>query len=341
MLKTVAKLLAALVALVVLLAAGGFVWAKTASANRLAKVFETHKVDFPIPFPLSESEIAELKAAKEADAGEADKDKDVMAGVDLAAIAKERAIERGKHLVEARYACVECHGKDFAGGTMIDAAPNGTIKGMNLTLGEGGVVSKYTAADWDRIVRHGVLPDGRPAAMPSSDYFGMTDHELSDVIMYVKTFPAVNATVPKPILGPVGTVLVATGKLPVSAYELPDHQAAQPVEPPKEEVTEEFGKHLLLVCTGCHRTDFSGGPIHAGDPAWPPAGNLTPHPQGLAGWTYEDFLGALRQGKRKDGTPLREPMSLMTGYADKMNETELKAMWAYLQKVPAKPTPTE
>jgi mono/diheme cytochrome c family protein len=341
MIKTVAKLLAALVAVVVLFGAGGFVWAKSASSDRLSKVFETHRVDFPIPFPLTESEIAELRAAKQAEAGEADKEKDVMASVDLAAVAKERAIERGKHLVEARYACIECHGKNFGGGTMIDTPPIGTIKGMNLTLGEGGVVSKYTAADWDRIVRHGVLPEGRPAAMPSSDYFGMSDHELSDIIMYVKTFPPVNATVPRPTLGPVGTVLMATGKLPLSAYDLKDHQVAHLVTPPKAEVSDDFGKHLLLVCTGCHRTDFSGGPVAAGDPAWPPASNLTPHTQGLAGWTYDDFLGALRQAKRKDGTALRPPMSLMKDYADKMTDTELKAMWAYLQKVPAKPTPTE
>lgn len=327
-LKTAVKLLAALAGVVLLAAGGGFVWAKGAASDRLATKFETHRVDFPVPFPLTEAEIAEVRATQGAE-------------VDVAAVAKERAVARGKHLVEARYACIECHGKNFGGGTMIDAPPIGKILGMNLTGGKGGVVTKYTPADWDRIVRHGVLPDGRPAAMPSEDYFGMSDRELSDVIAYIQTFPPVDADMPRPTLGPVGTMLMATGKLPLSAYNHKDHQAAHVAEPPKEEISADFGKHLLQVCSGCHRSDFSGGPVAAGDPSWPPAGNLTPHAQGLAGWTYEDFLGAMKEGKRKDGTPLRMPMANMREYASKMTETELKAMWSTLQALPPKPTPKE
>jgi cytochrome c553 len=66
--------------------------------------------------------------------------------------------------------------------------------------------------------------------------------------------------------------------------------------------------------------------------------NLTPHAEGLAGWSYENFVAAVRQGVRKDGTPLRSPMSMMLPYAQKMEDDELKALWAYLQSVPAKPT---
>lgn len=49
---------------------------------------------------------------------------------------------------------------------------------------------------------------------------------------------------------------------------------------------------------------------------------------------------ALRKGTSKDGRALRPPMAGMTAYAANITDTELKAMWAYLQTVPAKPDPT-
>ena len=70
-----------------------------------------------------------------------------------------RAIERGRHLVMSRYVCVECHGQNFGGGTMIDAFPIGTLLGPNITTGRGGRTANYKATDWDHIVRHGILPD--------------------------------------------------------------------------------------------------------------------------------------------------------------------------------------
>jgi hypothetical protein len=61
---------------------------------------------------------------------------------------------------------------------------------------------------------------------------------------------------------------------------------------------------------------------------------LTPHPTGLASWTYEDFVAALREGVRPDGTPLRAPMDAMPEYAAQMTEVELQALWTYLQSLP-------
>ncbi len=105
-------------------------------------------------------------------------------------------------------------------------------------------------------------------------------------------------------------------------------------------MTAEFGQHLAGVCTGCHRADLSGGPIAAGDPSWVPARNITPHEEGLAGWTYEQFVGAMRDGQRPDGTALQMPMTLVAQYAQRMTDVEMEALWVYLQSVPAVPTGT-
>jgi hypothetical protein len=61
----------------------------------------------------------------------------------------------------------------------------------------------------------------------------------------------------------------------------------------------------------------------------------------LAGWTYEQFVRAMREGVRPDGTPLQAPMTLVASYAQNMTDVELQALWAYLQSVPAVPSTFE
>jgi hypothetical protein len=130
---------------------------------------------------------------------------------------------------------------------------------------------------------------------------------------------------------------MATGELRLSADIIRDHHAEHPAHPPVTAPTPEFGRHLAGICTGCHRPNFEGGPIAAGPPDWLPAANLTPHADGLAGWTYEDFVRALREAKRPDGSDVRPPMALVRPYAMRMTDVELRAMWAYLETLPPVP----
>ena len=314
--RTLLKILAALVAVILLVAIVGYIWATITTNRARSRTIETHRVHFPIPFPMSEEEAAGL-------------DPDTRRAQERA-----RAIERGRHLVNARYVCVECHGQNFAGGVMVDAFPLGTLLGPNLTAGRGSRTVNYTPTDWDRIVRHGVLPDGRPAVMPSEDFQKMSDQELSDIVSYLRSFPPVDNEVPASTFGPLGRVLVATGQLHFSADQVSSHQTAHVERPPATEASAEFGQHVAAVCTGCHQPDFRGGPITGGDPSWPPARNLTPHPAALGGWTYDQFVHALRESMRPDGTPIRVPMTLIAPYAKNMTDVEMQALWAYLRSRP-------
>ena len=314
--KLVLKVLGALLLLIALSGGGFFAWASTANARTLAHTIATHTVDFPIPFPL--------------DAGEAAGLGDEAAGV----LAFERTVERGRHLVAARYACSECHGEDMGGGVMIDAPVIGRIFGPNLTGGSGSRVTSFTPADWDRIVRHGVLADGRPAAMPAEDFQRMSDQELSDIVAYIRTLPPVARAMPAPTFGPLGKVLMATGKLTLSADEIGSHDVAHAAVPPAAEASIEFGRHLAGVCTGCHGETLAGGPIVGGDPSWPAARNLTPHPDALGEWSYEQFVTAMREARRPDGTALLPPMSTVAPFAQRMTDVELEALWLYLRTLP-------
>ncbi len=207
--------------------------ASVGASMRLGKHYDTHRMDVPLP---AESDTA--------------------------------AIERGKHLVTARYGCAGCHGQNLAGGVMIDDPAIGHVRGPNLTRGKGSRTASYAMPDWDRIVRHGVKPDGTPTVMPSEDFFKMSDAELSDIVAYVRSVPAVDATVPAPSFGPIGKLLLALGKLPISAERM--STSAHPSAPPPVSDSARFGEHLAATCVTCHRQNLAGGPMAFGLLAGPP-----------------------------------------------------------------------
>jgi mono/diheme cytochrome c family protein len=329
--KTALKILAAPALVLLIGVVGVYAWAWHRDDVLLGREVVTHRADFPIPFPLTDAELDSVRQERLA----AGATRDPLAGLDLDSIARARAVSRGDHLVHARYGCVQCHGQDFGGGVMVDNPMIGRLLGPNITAGVGGRTRDFTSSDWDRIVRHGVKHDGLPAVMPSVDFQYMSDQELSDIVSYIRSRPKVDKTVPPPHLGPLGRVLVATGGIPLSADLIPDHMAAHPKYPPPTDTTAAFGEHLAAVCKGCHGPDLSGGPIPGGDPSWPRAMNLTPHADGLAGWTYERFATVLRTGKRPDGTELRAPMAGMIPYTQHMTAVETHALWAYLSALPA------
>ena len=191
--KTLLKIAGAIVLFAVVAAGAAYGWFTMATNNALAKTYDAHRVDIPMPWPLSPEETAAAKLAKP-DATDAD----------LQATAMAAAVARGKHLVEARYGCTACHGGNFGGGEMMKAPPVATILGPNITAGKGGRTAAYTMADWDRIVRHGIKPDGRPAVMPSEDFLLMSDQELSDVVAFLRSQPTVDAEVERPTFGQIG-----------------------------------------------------------------------------------------------------------------------------------------
>ena len=63
------KVTVGVISLLGLLVVGGggfYVWASSAARARLAVTHSVHRVDFPIPFPLAEPELAALRAERSA-----------------------------------------------------------------------------------------------------------------------------------------------------------------------------------------------------------------------------------------------------------------------------------
>lgn len=241
----------------------------------------------------------------------------------------DEAIARGKHLVEDRYICAECHGNDYGGKMFLDEGPLvGRIATPNITAGAGGVGRTYTDLDWIRTLRHGIAPDGRSLVIMPAHHIGHgTDQELGDAIAYLKSLPPVDRSLLTAMqIGPLGRLLLVqqTAELiPASAI---DHANAGSTMTPVTVVQRGEQLSITSGCIGCHKPDFTGG-------GGPPPGSSNITPVGLGRWTRDDFFRTIRTGHTPDGRELSEAMP--RAFAN-MTDEELDALWTYLRTVPSK-----
>jgi mono/diheme cytochrome c family protein len=258
----------------------------------------------------------------------------VVAPRAIAIPADATSLARGKYLAETR-GCNDCHGKDYAGNKVIEDGAMGVLHGPNLTRGKGGRAATFKDEDWVRAIRHGIGPDQRGLfVMPSEEYQHFSDEDLGSLVAFLKTVPAVDRERVPTSLGPVSRVLLGTGKMKLAAENI-DHPNVRPksIVPT---ISVDYGRYVAASCTGCHGANFSGGKIEIGPPSWPQAANLTPHESGrMSKWTEADFISVIRTLKRPDGSIVDPVMPAAFG---QMNDTDLKALWAYFKTLPATAT---
>ena len=244
--------------------------------------------------------------------------------------------EEGKRLTGMK-GCRDCHGQDMGGFTFINDPPIGTFTGPNLTTGKGSVTAGYTDQDWVRSIRFGLNRERRYLKfMPSHEYHALSDEDLTTIIAFLKTMPAVDReTVPsKP--GPLAKILHMKGNFPMLFPAQLINRAQKPPEKIAPSESPEYGKYLAAGCVGCHDLDYGGGKIKGVPPDWPKAANLTAGGE-FAKWSFEDFQKVMKTGVRPDGRKI-EPMFMpWPGFAE-MTETEMKAIYAFLKTLPGVPS---
>lgn len=244
----------------------------------------------------------------------------------------ESRLERGAHLYQTR-GCVDCHGVHGEGTVVIGEWPMGKLVATNLTSAR----SAYTSdTDWSRAVRQGIAPDGRKLLfMPSHEYTRTTDADLSAIVAYIVSLPVTDSDLPPMSIGPLARVLWWLGAFNLIPADTIDHSyvAASSIAAGP---STTYGNYLLDGCTGCHGTGLSGGPIPGAPPDWPTATNLTMHETGLADWTFNDFVRAMREGRRPDGSPISKVMPWPS--LGKMHDWELRAIWSALAAAPPRPS---
>jgi cytochrome c553 len=244
----------------------------------------------------------------------------------------QASIARGEHIATIRM-CKDCHTENWSGQS--DSVPGLiTLSMPNLTPGAGGVGATNTDEDWVRAIRHGVGYDGRGLLlMPSRVWYYLSDEDLADLIAYLKSLPPVDNEPPKTELGPLGRVMMTLGQLPPEATvpdsTVIDHDAPRPVAP-QPGVTVEYGMYLARTCTLCHGSELNGQTVFDGSVAL----NLTPGGE-MKGWSEKDFIATMRTGVTPNGHQLKDVMPWK--YFGQMTDDELKAVWIYLQSLPALP----
>lgn len=273
---------------------------------------------------------------------------------DLTVALTTERIERGKYLATHVMVCLDCHTqRDFSrysgpvmephyagGGEEFtrEAGLPGNFYPPNLTphhLGE------WTDGELYRAITSGVNKDGKALfpAMPYHLYGQADDEDIYSVIAYLRT------------LEPVESELrVSKADFPVSLLINTMPMKGSPTIRPDSDDKVAYGKYMATVagCIECH-TPMKGAKVlwdeaFTGGREFPlPAGivrttNLTPDKRtGIGSWTEEMFLERFKTYSDSAAlvtvapdafnTPM--PWSLYSG----MEETDLKAIYAYLQSL--------
>jgi len=240
------------------------------------------------------------------------------------------AIARGKHLTA--YRCVECHGPNFGGSTMISDPMLGTINATNIASGIGKNGLPLSDEAFVRVLRHGLDVDGKPLfIMPAQVYQYLSDQDMNDIIAYVRSLPPVADTLPEPKVTVIGRALVGAGLLGqlIPAEAIPhDAPVAMAVN---ADTTAAYGDYLVksIGCRDCHGENLAGAKVPG--PGNTVAPDLTPKGD-LGKWTADDFLKAIRTGTTPDGRHLSPAMPWV--FQGQMTDDELTAIFKYLQSLP-------
>ena len=238
------------------------------------------------------------------------------------------SIARGEHIATIRI-CRSCHTETLSGQSEIVPGLM-TFTFPNLTAGAGGVGVTNTDEDWVRAIRHGVGHDSRGLVMmPVRPFYYLSDEDLGALIAYLKSLPPVDNEMPPLDLGPLGRVMLGLGEVPFTGPDVIviDHDSPRPVAP-QPGITKEYGQYLTYVCTQCHGENFNGQTLEREGHV----PNLTPGGE-VAFWSEAQFIATLRTGVTPGGHQLNEFMPWK--YVGQMTDDELRAVWLYLQSLPA------
>lgn len=264
-------------------------------------------------------------------------------------------IARGKYLVYGPAHCAYCHApaNDFkkveagevvalSGGNVF-VLPIGNVYVPNLTSDKKTGIGGYSDGELARTLRYGVKRTGH-ALLDFMPFYDLSDEDLTAIISYLRTEPAVNNYVPQNEWNFLGRIILALGMVkPMGDGIVPPS--------PSPDSTAEYGKYLagsVANCRGCHTIrdlttgayvgiDYAGnmpfevldenGKIIPGKHFVSP--NLTPDKETgrITFWPEQTFVKRFQAGRVIEGSPMP------WGAFSRLNESDLKALYKYLHSL--------
>lgn len=255
-------------------------------------------------------------------------------------------VKRGEYIVKHVAACGDCHTPRKSDGSLdmtkwLAGSPNfadldptdatkGAIHAKNITPHATTGLGGWTDEEIKKAFISGVSKDGTPLfpIMPYFVFHNMSAADADAVVAYLKSVPAIDNAIPARQPLPFPFTQPAS---PVPATAIPN--TTLPSTDPSYQSAVR-GKYLagnIGICMECHseRTApgtavplnvnklFAGGEkfkatdIGLPSPPFPAeivSRNITPHANGIQGWTAQAVANALKKGVDKDNVPLCPPM---------------------------------
>jgi mono/diheme cytochrome c family protein len=280
----------------------------------------------------------------------------------------EELVARGEYLVSHVAVCGDCHTPRNPDGSFdtdrllagvecfVDAVPDdpdtGCLSSRNLTDHETGLRNRSDAEIKDMFMK-GERPDGT-ALHPFMPYYvlgNMRDSDADAIVAYLRTVDGVDHMIP-----PNQPPFEAPDE-PAPLW--PEHMIPMPREDYANQEAALRGRYLagnIGICMECHtQRDDMGSPILAlafqggegfgrAELGLPPifpeviySANITPHANGIADWTVNDVVRALKQGEDKDqgGAPICPPMPAgPMGAFGGLTDADARDIGHYLLSIP-------
>lgn len=270
--------------------------------------------------------------------------------IDLKVDVTPERVANGQRI--AAMLCVQCHSNNEGKlvGKLLEDLPKefGEIYSMNITQDKEKGIGNWTDGELYYFLRTGVRKDGRfsPPYMPK--FLNMADEDLKDIIAWLRSDAvtvqplAEEAPASKPSFL---TKMLCRVAFPPAAFPYPKAEIRRPDTTSKLKLGE-YVVNGLAGCFACHSKDFktnndldptkSVGYCGGGNPMLNMKGevvvssNITFDETGIAAYSEDDFLQAVKYGRKKSGEMVRYPMFPFTGLTDE----EVKAAYAFLQSIP-------
>ncbi|MCB9082288.1 MAG: c-type cytochrome, partial [Lewinellaceae bacterium] len=247
--------------------------------------------------------------------------------------------------------CRNCHEGDdgkLSGKKLLDIPDAfGTIFSRNITQDPERGIGNWTDGQIYVALRTGLRPDGTFLPMYMPKFTTMAEEDIYSVIAYLRSdLPIVQPSKHVPSLSQPSMLTKALCNFVMKPYPLPK----EPIPLPDTTDMIARGQYLAngqIVCFACHSGDLST--INYLEPEKTPgfyaggaellnldkeiilSANLTPDPEtGIGKYTEEEFVQAVKYGKKRNGQLTRYPMFPHSALTD----AEAKAIFAYLRSLP-------
>ena len=234
---------------------------------------------------------------------------------DTVAVAQDSTtIARGAHVATTR-GCTNCHGADLGGTIFHDDPKVARLVAPNLTA----IRNSYSDADFVRLLRYGVRPNGEGVVvMPSAMYHQLSDEDMGALIAYVRSVPAKTDSLPPTSVRLLGRLGLAIGKFRTEPERLATFKPVRVPAAP-EGAGAARGRYLAMsTCTECHGQQLKGDEMGS------------PGLAVVAGYSEEAFRTLMRTGKPANGRDLYLMDDVARSRFSHFSDADLGALYAYL-----------